>query len=163
MVGERCTVERTSAEGVCSYIKYCPEVQQEFMKGLPFTSCTSANDQKVVCCEIYEPTTTTTPPEESMESKPVHERKCREYKSAVFKDSNVSIFVEGIRYKENRCAHNTVPLIVGGADAVAGEFPHMALLGYTDINGTVEWGCGGSLISDKFVLTAGHCLLTNFK
>jgi len=32
------------------------------------------------------------------------------------------------------------------------EFPHQALLGY--LNGiSIEWNCGGSLVSPRFVLT----------
>ncbi|XP_049535911.1 serine protease snake-like [Anopheles darlingi] len=51
--------------------------------------------------------------------------------------------------------------IVGGKDAVRGEYPHMALLGREDTHiaaeAIYEWFCGGSLISDRFVLTAAHC------
>lgn len=55
-----------------------------------------------------------------------------------------------------KCDFSNVQLIVGGEEAKLKEFPHMAALGYSE-NGSIEWNCGGSLISEYFVLTAAHC------
>jgi len=41
--------------------------------------------------------------------------------------------------------------------ALQQEFPHMALLGF-ETDAGIQWGCAGSLISDRFVLTAGTCV-----
>lgn len=48
-------------------------------------------------------------------------------------------------------------LIIGGTAAKAGEFPHMAAIGYPNFNGEISYQCAGSLISDQYVLTAAHC------
>lgn len=47
--------------------------------------------------------------------------------------------------------------ILGGKKAEPGEFPHMAALGYRDRSNKISWNCAGSLISEKYVLSAAHC------
>lgn len=47
------------------------------------------------------------------------------------------------------------PHIIEGTRSRVGEFPHMAALGY-GFEGD-NYDCGGSLISDRFVITAAHC------
>lgn len=48
-------------------------------------------------------------------------------------------------------------LVVGGTNAGMNEFPHQAAIGYPNFNGGLEFKCGGSLISESFILTAAHC------
>ncbi|KYB25041.1 hypothetical protein TcasGA2_TC031075 [Tribolium castaneum] len=67
-------------------------------------------------------------------------RKCQEYKHRIKRRASV------------------VTYIFGGSASRSREFPHMAALGYGQ---PIEWLCGGSLISERFVLTAAHCLATS--
>ncbi|KAJ8971013.1 hypothetical protein NQ314_000932, partial [Rhamnusium bicolor] len=48
--------------------------------------------------------------------------------------------------------------IIGGVDAEVGEFPHMAALGYETDEG-LGWDCSASVISNRYLLTAAHCIL----
>lgn len=53
--------------------------------------------------------------------------------------------------------------ITGGKLAKVGEFPFMALLGMLQRNGQLIYGCGGTLINRRYVVTAAHCKAPNFQ
>lgn len=89
-------------------------------------------------------------------------RKCDAYKKETkqIREAIPLIFdADPLVFESFNCS-KTVDLIVGGVDAKVGEFPHQALLGWKKKGTTgYDFDCGGSLISERFVLTAAHCFV----
>ncbi|SPP88054.1 serine protease snake [Drosophila guanche] len=89
-------------------------------------------------------------------------RSCTRLKQSVFEEKlDYSFLFPGApiqRRTVDNCRSYT-PLIVGGHPANPKEFPHMARLGRRlELGRRIDWFCGGTLISERFVLTAAHCL-----
>ncbi|KAL7042198.1 hypothetical protein ACKWTF_001059 [Chironomus riparius] len=155
---------KNGTSGTCIEISGCPEIRNLLVtRAINRNQVTICNKLKrFLCCPLppdveeitYAPVFTNVNQENR-----ISERKCKEYGEKVLQKVIVSSLViheEGHVTTTSKCQHKAVSLIIGGTEASKNEFPHQALLGY--LNGiSIEWNCGGSLVSTRFVLTAAHC------
>ncbi|XP_039451783.1 serine protease snake-like [Culex pipiens pallens] len=92
----------------------------------------------------------------------IAKEKCSKYLDLTKQKASILFLsaIPKVEKVESSLCSKTVDLIVGGEDAKPGEFPHQAVLGWSrkDNKEEYDFPCGGSLISDRFVLTAAHCL-----
>ncbi|XP_068627110.1 serine protease Hayan-like [Battus philenor] len=91
----------------------------------------------------------------------ISERMCDRYKNLNTKQVEAIPLLPNpvpVQINITSCEPSTIPLVVGGKVVPIRSFPHMALVGWLKLRSNgYAWRCGGSLISEKFVLTAAHC------
>ncbi|XP_071441150.1 venom protease-like [Hetaerina americana] len=141
---DRCE-DRYGTKGMCLDIFDCPGAMELLKRGVYPTPCGFFHSDPLVCCSEAVATTTTHRPPPT----PHHMAPPGPYRKVG----------EAARYycNEYRKFCPLVPVVAGGTKATLDEFPHMASIGYGKKN-NIRWACGGTLISDRFVLTAAHCL-----
>ena len=65
-----------------------------------------------------------------------------------------NVFVIG----KEECGHTTKSRVVGGKHVSDNEFPFMVSLQYINAKKISQHFCGGALISNRYILTAAHCI-----
>ncbi|XP_050534898.1 venom protease-like isoform X4 [Daktulosphaira vitifoliae] len=131
-----------TSNSYCRRFDECPESRRQTPQHVVPILCSFDDSYPIICClpKDYE---TKRPENTTDDQKQVAGKMCHKYSKFVHRIPEVPDFV---------------PYIVGGKKAVRAEFPHMALIGFGDTIEEVDWTCGGSLISNNWVLSAAHCV-----
>lgn len=144
--------------GVCVPYSACRPVLEVIRARISICSYTPR--EAVVCCPVdYRNRLQQIQQQAAAER--VSVRKCKEYLRQATPTVLLSTLKQNaqVTLKQGKACSNDNKLIIGGEAAKLGEFPHMAALGYQDSStDPIQYKCGGSLISDRFVLTAAHCM-----
>ncbi|XP_017773158.1 PREDICTED: venom protease-like [Nicrophorus vespilloides] len=160
-VDDPCVHNRLNSPGICKSVGECPQALQELAQHIFPETCGFDGTVPIVCCpsEQKPDIQDRNPQAVGMKSY----QKCKEYAKLVnvtFELPTLSFDTAVRTGTRNECGFKAVKLIVGGTRASDKEFPHMAAIGYDNGPNERVYVCGGSLISENFVLTAAHCLKT---
>ncbi|XP_050421565.1 venom protease-like [Adelges cooleyi] len=151
-----------STDSVCKRLEHCVVAKQQIKQHIIPKLCSFIKSQPVVCCppqnnEIRPPEK---PPANQPEIKSYSAvEKCHQYSELIYSyiKNPTLVSQSNNKYIKVKNCYDVQTLIVGGTKAEPKEFPHMALVGFGNTIEEVRWACGGSLISNIWILSAAHC------
>ncbi|XP_046402808.1 serine protease easter-like isoform X2 [Ischnura elegans] len=150
-LGETCT-NPDRMRGTCIGIRSCPPLlsalqakplPQSTLDFLRRSQCGFQGRDPLVCCPSTNP-----PPGSSTTPPPASDNEVTE---DVRSHPNLRLLRLDI------CGPVSEDRIINGQEASLMELPWMALLGYTVRSGS-PFKCGGSIINERYILTAAHCV-----
>lgn len=157
--GDPC-IQNTGGQGICKRLRDCPKAVEKIQSGVYPKLCSYEGLLPVVCCPTAQNFVS-----DRLRGKKSRE-KCQYYGSLIVHEDKDPVLLPNAPLRN--ITDCSIPdkaveqLVIGGKDAKLKEFPHMAILGYGPRN-NIEWRCGGSLISERYVLTAAHCFSAGSK
>lgn len=145
--GQSCVNPRGES-GTCILFRECqslvelfkkPDATPEEYKYVLSCQCGSVGYKKLVCCaEPSSSSETNNPP--------------------TTKPPTIIPPTSGVLPEPPICGLQVSDRIIGGEPTEPDEFPWTALIEYKKRDGTFGFHCGGSLINERHVLTAAHCV-----
>uniref|UniRef100_A0A6P7GK57 Phenoloxidase-activating factor 1-like n=1 Tax=Diabrotica virgifera virgifera TaxID=50390 RepID=A0A6P7GK57_DIAVI len=158
------TITCTASKGdLCIPIRQCPYFNdllnnnpiprpRNVITAIRENQCGFKGNTPYVCCSRP----TTLPPETTTEYKmvsPYSTHLSDRFSDSLTKHYNYRLLPQNI------CGVvSTGSRITNGQTAGLNEYPWMALIFYNSSDGIIDFRCGGSVINDRYVLTAAHCV-----
>ncbi|VVC45550.1 Serine proteases, trypsin family, serine active site,Peptidase S1, PA clan,Serine proteases, trypsin [Cinara cedri] len=153
-----------TSDHVCRTLNNCSTVANLRTNSIKLGFCSYNNQIPIVCCPPTDYAIVSTTKVKRSSSPTVAVKtysateKCDEYSKLIYTKVLDPILTSAPdEYILLKDCYDVKALIVGGEKAEPKEFPHMALLGYNRKASGNTWSCAGSLISERWILTAAHC------